>query len=300
VLSVLRNRDQMGFSLMAKSLGHREKVDGKDVFWVDELMLTGACMLFAEVAAYPKTRLISASRVTPPDLPASLAAGTNVYDLAASAAVATVSGGRSNQQLDQGEQETMNTQELRNELNAAMQPFQGVPDALQTLAGAVQNQGEAIQQQQAQIAAQQQTIDLLQQDLTQRQESAAAQEAELAAKRSEETMKQTMVDVIRETLGFPQPHRRTGALPISASGMHLGAPTGNLNNSPVDPNQPTELSAAERRLAEIDGALKTLQASGSATAGNQSEYIRLIDERSVIVRNMAAQGQPIPADLAVA
>ena len=72
VQAIAQNRDRLGMSMNAAAKGHVTKVNNVDVFWVDELQLLGANILYSDRATFRKTRLISANSrlelVEEPDL----------------------------------------------------------------------------------------------------------------------------------------------------------------------------------------------------------------------------------------
>lgn len=65
VKKIAANAEKLGMSMTADAWGHEAEVDGTKVFWVDDLDLSGANILFSDCATYQKTRLLMAERRDP-------------------------------------------------------------------------------------------------------------------------------------------------------------------------------------------------------------------------------------------
>lgn len=65
VRKIVANQERLGMSMTADAWGHEAEVDGKKVFWVDDIELNGANILFSDCATYQKTRLIVAEKQEP-------------------------------------------------------------------------------------------------------------------------------------------------------------------------------------------------------------------------------------------
>jgi hypothetical protein len=77
VKKIAANAEKLGMSMTADAWGHEAEVDGNKVFWVDDLDLSGANILFSDCATYQKTRLLMAERRDPTaELPTAIAANS--------------------------------------------------------------------------------------------------------------------------------------------------------------------------------------------------------------------------------
>lgn len=84
VRNIVANQERLGMSMTAEAWGHEAEVDGQKVFWVDDIELNGANILFSDCATYQKTRLIVAEKQEPgsrdPTAIAASDASSNVSD----------------------------------------------------------------------------------------------------------------------------------------------------------------------------------------------------------------------------
>jgi len=78
VRNIVANQERLGMSMTAEAWGHEAEVDGKKVFWVDDIELNGANILFSECATYQKTRLIVAEKQEPGSRDHTAIAASNV------------------------------------------------------------------------------------------------------------------------------------------------------------------------------------------------------------------------------
>lgn len=70
-ISAASTDNKLGMSMNAKALGHKALVEGKQVFWIDDIELLGANILYSDCATYRKTKLLAAQGVTVIELPGS-------------------------------------------------------------------------------------------------------------------------------------------------------------------------------------------------------------------------------------
>lgn len=61
VALISANRERLGMSMNARARGHEMVVEGKKVWWIDDIELLGANILFSDAATYQKTRVIAAA-----------------------------------------------------------------------------------------------------------------------------------------------------------------------------------------------------------------------------------------------
>lgn len=65
VTAISLAKEQLGMSMNGFIAGHEVKMDGRQVYYIDQLILVGANILYAERATYKKTRILAAQTATP-------------------------------------------------------------------------------------------------------------------------------------------------------------------------------------------------------------------------------------------
>ena len=62
IQSITSAKEKLGMSMNAAAIGHEAVVDGTKVFWIDQLILLGANILYSNCATYEKTSLLAAEK----------------------------------------------------------------------------------------------------------------------------------------------------------------------------------------------------------------------------------------------
>jgi hypothetical protein len=259
VAAISANRDRLGMSMNASAYGHREMVDGKEVFWVDSLELLGANILYQDRATYRNTRLLSAS-------------SESWREIAAAAQDYEAAGSQTTDQENQQEGTFMN-EELRkqlDEINDAIRASTRRQDELFTPLKAsitdIEGQLKEIQAERATVKAElQAAADADRQK--QEREKFVEQIVTVIDERLEAKLSEKLKGVVTSAgRGSRQPARQTTPLPLAASAA---------NNAAPGTEQQKQI---EIQLARLDGRLEEAQ-------GNMQKTLTLLDEK----RNLEAQ-----------
>jgi hypothetical protein len=273
VQSILQNANRLGMSINAMAKGHQAEVNGTRVFWVDELRLMGANILYSDKATYRKTRLLAAQglpeedllerEITLLDFPVA-AVSTGARDPTDEVEVAIAASAKPNDEYDEREyqpqpEETM-SEEIKEQLQAMSRTLSDVVGTLNGTVSQLSNEIDGIKTQLRDVRS----------DFETRQ-NIAAQAAEDARKKEEQTslvqlVRAEMETVLRQINPSGSPARSTHrTVPVAASSGGSGT---------VSP----ELIQIQLQIATIDGQLAEAQ---SATGGHYDsvKIMQLLDRK---------------------
>lgn len=273
VQSILQNANRLGMSINAMAKGHQAEVNGTRVFWVDELRLMGANILYSDKATYRKTRLLAAQGLPEEDLQEReielldfpvAAADTGARDPTEEVEVAIAANAEPDEEdegdLHQPQPEETMSEEIKEQLQAMSRTLSDVVGTLNGTVSQLSNEIDGIKSQLRDVRS----------DFETRQ-NIAAQAAEDARKKEEQTslvqlVRQEMETVLRQINPSGSPARSTHrTVPVAASSAGGGA---------VSP----EHMQLQLQLATLDGQLAEAQ---SATGGQYDsvKIMQLLDRR---------------------
>lgn len=273
VQRILKNADRLGMSINAMAKGHQAEVNGTRVFWVDELRLMGANILYSDKATYRKTRLLAAQGLPEEDLqereialldfPVAAAEGEGgARDPTEDVEVAIAANAESDEEdsnpIQQPPEESM-SEEIKEQLQAMSRTLSDVVGTLNGTVSQLSNEIDGIKTQLRDVRS----------DFETRQ-NIAAQAAEEARKKDEQTnlvqlVRAEMEGVLKQINPSGSPSRSTHrTMPIAASS----------SNGAVAP----EHMQIQLQLATLDGQLAEAQ---SATGGQYDsvKIMQLLDRR---------------------
>lgn len=272
VQSILKNANRLGMSINAMAKGHQAEVNGTRVFWVDELRLMGANILYSDKATYRKTRLLAAQGLPEEDLlereialldfPVA-AADTGARDPTEEVEVAiaaSVEPGEDEGDLYQPQPEETMSEEIKEQLQAMSRTLSDVVGTLNGTVSQLSNEIDGIKSQLRDVRS----------DFETRQ-NIAAQAAEEARKKEEQTnlvqlVRQELETVVRQINPSGSPARSTHrTVPVAAGSAGGGAVS-------------SEHMQLQLQLATLDGQLAEAQ---SATGGQYDsvKIMQLLDRR---------------------
>lgn len=274
VQSILQNANRLGMSINAMAKGHQAEVNGTRVFWVDELRLMGANILYSDKATYRKTRLLAAQglpeedlqerEITLLDFPVAADTGardpTEEVEVAIAAANAEPDDKGDEGDLHQLQPEETMSEEIKEQLQAMSRTLSDVVGTLNGTVSQLSNEIDGIKSQLRDVRS----------DFETRQ-NIAAQAAEEARKKEEQTnlvqlVRQEMETVLRQINPSGSPARSTHrTVPVAASSANVGT----LNPEQIQ---------LQLQLATLDGQLAEAQ---SATGGQYDsvKIMQLLDRR---------------------
>ncbi|MFQ3629189.1 MAG: hypothetical protein SNJ81_16635 [Cyanobacteriota bacterium] len=251
VSKIVANQERLGMSMTADAWGHEAEVDGQKVFWVDDIELGGANILFSDCATYQKTRLIVAEKQEPGNRdPSAIAAATNSPDPTF---------------INQPEDKEMD--ELQKQLAALTAT---VTDAVSKL--------------QAEIAAQGAKVDAIEADRKAEKEAiAAARLQETEAERTAALVK-TITEAVTTAVQASVQSTATEAV-NSAMARFV-----NPSRQPQRITTPLLAGAAQQTSVSAEAMtlqLQIAQLSGELKASrSMSEQIRLLDEKRALEQQL--------------
>lgn len=230
VQAIAQNLDRLGMSMNAAAKGHKAEVNGQEVFWVDELQLLGANILYSDRATYRKTRLVAAESLENGGVVIAAQSEKNEDNKSSSVVVVD-----ENQEEIQEEQMS---QEMIAQLSALSTSFEKAMDTTSKTQALIQEQLASLQTQVNEVRG----------DLEQRraaiQASAAEQQREQERKSLVEAI-QAAVDLsVAKTINpSGSPSRKTHSIAASSSA------------------QSPETNPLVIQLAKVSGQLELLERS---------------------------------------
>lgn len=253
VRKIVANQERLGMSMTADAWGHEAEVDGQKVFWVDDIELGGANILFSDCATYQKTRLIVAEKQDP-----------GGRDPTAVAAAADSPDSTSTQPEDK------EMEELQKQLAALAATMTDAVGKLQAEVAAQSVKVDAIE---ADRRAEKEAIAAARSQETEEQRTAALVKTitEAVTTAVQASVQTTAAEAVNNAMSrFVNPSRQPQRIttPLLAGGAG---------------QQQTSVSAEamslQLQIAQLNGELK-------ASSHNMSEQIRLLDEKRVLEQQL--------------
>lgn len=251
-------------SMTADAWGHEAEVEGQKVFWVDDIELSGANILFSDCATYQKTRLIVAENVAENQDPGSRDPTALVPNLRSNIAASTDSlNFLDPTSTTQSEEKAMD--ELQKQLAALTAT---VTDAIGKL--------------QAEVAAQGAKIEAMEADRRAEKEAIAAAKSQQAEEQRTAALIKSIVEEIRPTI-------QAAAAEAVNSGMSRFV---NPSRQPQRITTPLLAGGAGQQQASVSAEalnlqLQIAQISGELKAShNMADQIRLLDEKRALEQQL--------------
>jgi archaellum component FlaC len=275
VQAIAKNAHRLGMSMNAMAKGHQQEVGGRRVFWVDELNLMGANILYSDKATYRKTRLLAAQGLPEEDLsdreillldfpveaePVPIAASAQEED----EVEPELSPGETGEIL---EEETM-SEEIKEQLQAMSRTLS---DVVGTLNGTVTQLSSEIEALKTQVRD-------VRQDYETRQ-TVAAQAAEEARKEEEQ---KSLVQLMRAEIEAV--HKRYNPSGSPTRSTHRTVPVAAGAQSPGLDGEQMQL---QLQLAAIDGQLTALQSTSNY---DPAQVMQLLDRKRDLQVQLQGQG----------
>lgn len=261
VSKIVANQERLGMSMTADAWGHEAEVDGQKVFWVDDIELGGANILFSDCATYQKTRLIVAEKQDPgsrdptplvPTLRSNIAAATDPPDPTTS--------------TTQPEDKEMD--ELQKQLAALTTT---VTDAVSKLQAEVAAQGAKVDAMDAERKAEKEAIAAAKSQETENQRNAALIKTltESITAAVQASVQATATEAVNSAMArFVNPSRQPQRLTTP-----LLAGAGQQQTSVS-----AEAMTLQLQIAQLSGELKASR--------NMSEQIRLLDQKRALEQQL--------------
>lgn len=230
VQAIAQNLDRLGMSMNAAAKGHKAEVNGQEVFWVDELQLLGANILYSDRATYRKTRLVAAESLENGGVVIAAESQENEDDESSSVVVV-------HENQEEKQEEPM-SQEMIAQLSALSTSFEKAMDTTSKTQVLIQEQLASLQAQVNEVRG----------DLEQRRAAIQASAAEQQKKEEQRSLVeaiQAAVDMsVAKTINpSGSPSRKTHSISASSS------------------TQSSDTNPLVIQLAKVSGQLELLEKS---------------------------------------
>lgn len=262
VRKIVANQERLGMSMMADAWGHEAEVNGQKVFWVDDIELGGANILFSDCATYRKTRLIVAENQDP--------------------------GGRDPTALDATLRSQIAASTDSPDPTSTTQPEDRDMEELQKqLAALTTTVMDAVGKLQAEVAAQSAKVAAIESELRKEQEAIAAAQSQQAEEQRTAALVKTITEAVstalqasiqptvKDVVGaemsrFVNPSRQPRRIttPLLAGGG------GQSQQTSVS----AEAMALQLQIAQLSGELKASR--------SMADQIRLLDEKRALEQQL--------------
>ncbi len=275
VQAIAKNAHRLGMSMNAMAKGHQQEVGGRRVFWVDELNLMGANILYSDKATYRKTRLLAAQGLPEEDLsirqillldfpveaePVPIAASAQEDD--------DIEPELSPEETGEILEEETMSEEIKEQLQAMSRTLS---DVVGTLNGTVTQLSSEIEALKTQVRD-------VRQDYETRQ-TVAAQAAEEARKQEEQ---QNLVQLMRAEIEAV--HKRYNPSGSPTRSTHRTVPVAAGAQSPGLDGEQMQL---QLQLAALDGQLTALQSNSNY---DPAQVMQLLDRKRDLQVQLQGQG----------